>query len=360
MADARTRKGRIVLGEGSLAGACCAAIVLLTAAPSCSTKVRSFDEAGAAGGGGSAASGGGGDAAASGGGGGRPCDPGSQDACYGGPPGTLNRGACRAGVRACDEQGEGYGPCAGQVLPAPDRCDTAEDEDCDGVVNKGCTYARCGDVPRGLPSDVYALDPDGPGPEPEFDAYCDLVTDGGGWALLYNSVGSEAGKTLPFWNIPYAERLGTRGEPAPGQNFYRGSLYLVGREYRDEIEDLEGTVEEVLRATAEGIDAETMRLLRPAHVAGSADIFVAHFMSGWSSRDHDGDPSPGNCALLHQNVTQHYAQCWEYNLGSDADDPFNDGGWGPHLGTHIAERLALASDGTLHTRVRRISRWTRW
>lgn len=350
-------------GKGSVAGACCAAVVLLTAAPSCSTKVRRFGEAGE---GGSAASAGGGSAASAGeggssaGGGGGGCEPGSQDVCYSGRPETLNRGACRSGVRVCDEEGNGYGSCAGQVLATPERCDTAEDEDCDGAVNNGCTYARCGDVPRGVPSGVYTLDVDGPGPEPELDAYCDLETDGGGWALLYNSVGSEAGKTLRFWDIPYAERLGTRGEPALGQNFYRGSLYAVGREYRDEIEDLEGNVEEVMRATAEGIDAETMKLVRPTHMTGSADIYVAHFFSGWSSHDHDADPHPGNCALEHQNVTQHYAQCWEYNLGADGDAPFDDGGWGPHLATHVAERLGLASDGSPSTRVRRISRWTRW
>ncbi|WP_437596197.1 fibrinogen-like YCDxxxxGGGW domain-containing protein [Sorangium sp. So ce590] len=358
----------MVLGRGPVAGACCAAIVLFAAAPACSTKVRRFEAEGAGGDGGGASASGGGSASASGGGGGstasggggRPCEPGSQNGCYGGPPDTLNRGACRGGVRTCGEEGDGFGPCAGEVLPAPERCNTAEDEDCDGVVNQGCVYPSCADVPPGLPSGVVLLDLDGPGPEPEFPAYCDLATDGGGWALVYNSVGSEAGATLPFWNIPYAERLGTRGAPDISQNFYRGSLYFIGREYRDEIEDIEGTVKEAMRATAEGIDSATMKLLRPAHVSGNADIYVAHFLSGWSSHDHDGDPDPGNCALEFLNVTQHYAQCWEYNLGADADEPLDDGGWGPHLGAHIAERLGLAGDDTRFTRVRRISRWTRW
>ncbi|WP_437720998.1 fibrinogen-like YCDxxxxGGGW domain-containing protein [Sorangium sp. So ce861] len=359
-----------MLGRRPVAGACCAAVVWLAAAPACTTKVRRFGEDGAGGGasasageGGATASGGGatasgGGATASGGGG--PCDPGSQDGCYSGGRDTLNRGACRGGVRTCDEDGNGYGPCVGEVLPSSERCDTAEDEDCDGVINQGCTYARCADVPPGQPSGVVLLDLDGTGPEPEFPVYCELTTDGGGWALVYNSVGSDAGATLPFWNIPYAERLGTRGEPAISQNYYRGSLYFVGREYRDEIEDIAGTVKTVMRAAAGGIDSATMKLLRPEHVSGNADIYVSQFLSGWSSQDHDGDPDPGNCALQNQSVTQHYAQCWEYNLGADGDEPRDDGGWGPHLGTHLAERLGLASDDTRFTRVRRISRWTRW
>ncbi|AUX45085.1 hypothetical protein SOCE26_065660 [Sorangium cellulosum] len=353
-------ENRMVLGKGSIAAACCAAVALLAAAPACSTKVRRFGDAGAGGGGGdgataSAGGGGGGE-----GGGGRTCEPGSQDACYSGPPETLNRGVCRSGLSTCDGDGAGHGPCAGEVLPAADRCDTADDEDCDGVVNKACRYARCGDVPPGSPSGVYLLDLDGSGPAPEFPVHCDLETDGGGWALVYNSVGSEEGTTLAFWDIPYEARLGVKGEPGLGQNFYRGSLYFVGREYRDEIEDMDGTVKDVVRATAEGIDSATMKLLRPSQTSGDAEIFFSQFFSGWSSQDFDGDPYEENCALRYQNVTQHYAQCWAYNLGADGDEPLDDGGWGPHLVAQFADRLGLAGDGSRHTRVKRISRWTRW
>lgn len=61
------------------------------------------------------------------------CTPGAQEACYEGPAGTQDVGACRAGTRTCDEQGMAWGPCVGQQLPAAEDCGTPEDDDCDGA-----------------------------------------------------------------------------------------------------------------------------------------------------------------------------------------------------------------------------------
>jgi hypothetical protein len=60
------------------------------------------------------------------------CAPGTKKACYEGPSGTEGLGLCKAGEKACDEGGAGWGPCVGQVVPAAEDCDSPEDEDCDG------------------------------------------------------------------------------------------------------------------------------------------------------------------------------------------------------------------------------------
>ena len=75
-----------------------------------------------------------------------PCVPGMTRSCYGGPAGTADVGACRAGTQTCTSAGASstWGACTGQSLPAPDRCD-GRDTDCDGRVDSQCA-CRPGEV----------------------------------------------------------------------------------------------------------------------------------------------------------------------------------------------------------------------
>ena len=62
------------------------------------------------------------------------CKAGEARACYNGPEGTLNQGACRAGKQLCSAAGT-WGPCQGQVLPKQEDCDGV-DNDCDGQTDE--------------------------------------------------------------------------------------------------------------------------------------------------------------------------------------------------------------------------------
>jgi len=66
------------------------------------------------------------------------CAVGTERACYLGPVGTLNRGACRAGNQRCESTGARaiWGECAGQVIPAPEIASNGVDDDCNGMTDE--------------------------------------------------------------------------------------------------------------------------------------------------------------------------------------------------------------------------------
>lgn len=90
------------------------------------------------------------------------CTPGSTLTCYEGPTGTLDVGACKAGVTTCDAQGQSYGACEGQVTPTTEVCGGAIDLDCSGAT-VGC--GSFGPATFVGPADVWvpalATDPSG-------------------------------------------------------------------------------------------------------------------------------------------------------------------------------------------------------
>lgn len=73
--------------------------------------------------------------------GGELCEPGSEETCYTGPPGTDGIGLCKVGMRVCNAEGTGFGKCFDEVTPKTEDCATDDDEDCDGATldtDAGC------------------------------------------------------------------------------------------------------------------------------------------------------------------------------------------------------------------------------
>mgnify|MGYP003878312247 CR=1 FL=1 len=75
-----------------------------------------------------------------------PCPtPGKSVTCYPGPAKTLNKGACKAGVRFCQNTGL-WSACSGHIIPKKEEC-SGKDDDCNGQVDDlpplSCSLKAC-------------------------------------------------------------------------------------------------------------------------------------------------------------------------------------------------------------------------
>ena len=78
----------------------------------------------------------------------------------------------------CDDSDPGINPGVVEV------CSDGVDLDCDSVAPEPCQ--SCAEILAEVPlaiNGIYEIDPDGAGGADSFDAWCDMLTDGGGWTL---------------------------------------------------------------------------------------------------------------------------------------------------------------------------------
>lgn len=69
-----------------------------------------------------------------------PCEPRSEQDCYGGPPALAGIGECTWGTQQC-ESSEGmhlWGDCVEWGAPSAELCEGFRDENCDGQIDEGC------------------------------------------------------------------------------------------------------------------------------------------------------------------------------------------------------------------------------
>ena len=110
------------------------------------------------------------------------------DACDG-----PDADSCKNGKTVCSPDGVGVMCGAESPTNLVELCYDGIDNDCVGWTPDACVLASCKALKAnnpGIASGVYPIDPDVGGPIPQFNVYCDMAGNGGGWTLVLKANGA--------------------------------------------------------------------------------------------------------------------------------------------------------------------------
>jgi len=136
----------------------------------------------------------------------------------------------------CDDANADVNPAVAES------CLNTIDDNCSGEASEDCVYASCKewrDFAGAAQSGAYWLDPDAGDQGNKFQAWCDMVTSGGGWTLVMKTSSSSA---YLYDNAVWTASLGglqTAANPAVDEDYVSAAFYLVkGSESMMAMQDL--------------------------------------------------------------------------------------------------------------------------
>ena len=158
-------------------------------------------------------------------------------------------------------------------------------------------------------SGVYIIKPDH---QPEFQAYCDMDTDGGGWTVFQRR---EDGSVdfYRYWT-DYQQGFGH-----PSGEFWLGldkihRLTRTATQLRIDLQDFQGNSRHARYSSFSVGDSASRYTLSVSGYSGTAgDSFTGQNGFKFSTRDQDNDGSGHNCAQTNKSGWW-YAACWSAHL----------------------------------------------
>lgn len=237
------------------------------------------------------------------------------------------------GARIMDVQLVAINPalCGNGVLDLGEGCDDADSTAGDGCAancqvepNYACTGAPSVCSPYGVlrscrahlvagatTNGVYTIDPDGGGPNPSFQVWCDQTTDGGGWTVFQRRISAS-----DFYRF-YADYAAGFGDPAT--NYWMGNNRLADfttrfpTELRVDLTYNSTAYHAKYSSFAISGAADGYRLAVSGYSGTAGDSLTPQTNYRFTTRDVDQDSSGSNCAVDYIGAWW-YSSCHSSNL----------------------------------------------
>ncbi|MFC1754635.1 FG-GAP-like repeat-containing protein [Thermoproteota archaeon] len=192
----------------------------------------------------------------------------------------------------------------------------------------------CYDILMSNPSSTngsYWIDPDGAGGDSEFEVFCDMSTDGGGWTLVWSNTREGTGK--PVTDITWTNAIDglsiiddTISSDLESFNYYLGLDHWedIGTELRyDWANDYGSPIDQQFYADFYFDESNYYAIKMSNHrqTIGSttAGLWETHNNQPFTTYDSDHDQSGGNCAASFSNTPWWYTSCWDGSINGGGE-----------------------------------------